>query len=344
MMKIPDIRTSIQQEMRDTFPTVEERVAQFYAMQEYHLGWRDSDLHPTASDPGKLLRPQLALLACQTVGGSLPHALPLAAGLQLIHDFSLIHDDIQDNSDTRRGRTTVWKQWGMAHGINVGDGMFVIAHLALHRMTEAGVPAMLALEIIKRFDQTVLTICEGQYLDLSFEGRLDITEADYLAMISRKTAALIAGAAALGGLVGKASPDNARALFDFGQNLGLAFQIQDDILGIWGKPAITGKPYAADLYQRKVSLPIVHALSHADERDDLAALYQQEQLQDAEIDRILTILDTSGSQGYTEGVAAHYHKEALDALARLQPAATPAADQALATMHAMAGQLVGRQA
>ncbi len=344
MMKIPDIRTTIQQEMRAVFPSVEERVAHFYAMQEYHLGWRDNDLHPTTSDPGKLLRPQLALLACQTVGGSVQHALPLAAGIQLIHDFSLIHDDIQDNSDTRRGRTTVWKHWGIAHGINAGDGMFVIAHLSLHRMSEAGVPALLALEIIKRFDQTILTICEGQYLDLSFEGRLDITEADYLAMISRKTAALIAGAAALGGIVGQASPDNARALFDFGQNLGLAFQIQDDILGIWGNPDVTGKPYAADLYQRKVSLPIVHALSHADERNDLAALYQQEHMDEADVERVLDILEAGGSHGYTEGVAAHYHKEAVDALERIQPAATPAASNAMATIRAMAAQLLGRQA
>src|SRR5215211_6954985 len=237
-----DIRIDIQAAMRAAFPEVQARVAQFYAMQEYQLGWRDEQLAPTHVDPGKLLRPQLTLLACRVAGGDPRRALPLAAGIQLIHDFSLIHDDIEDNSDTRRGRPTVWKLWGLAQGINTGDGMFVVAHLALHQLSQAGTPADVTLEVLKRFDQTILTICEGQFLDLSFEGNLQISEADYLTMISRKTAALSAAAAGLGAIIGGADATTAQALFDFGQNLGLAFQVQDDVLGIWGDPAMTGKP------------------------------------------------------------------------------------------------------
>jgi geranylgeranyl diphosphate synthase type I len=342
-MTITDPRPAIQSAMRAAFPEAEARVAEFYTMQRYQLGWCDADGSPASHDPGKLLRPQLALLACRAVGGSVEHALPLAAGIQLLHDFSLIHDDIEDNSDTRRGRTTVWRQWGLAQGINAGDGMFVVAHLALHRMPEAGVPAPVALEVLRRFDQTILTICEGQFLDLSYEGRLDIGEDDYLAMISRKTAALIAAAAGLGAIVGGATLQSARALFDFGQYLGLAFQIQDDLLGIWGDPEVTGKPRAADLYRRKLSLPVAHALRHAADRDLLARIYRQETVSDADAGAALAVLDGAGSRGYTAGVAESYHREALAALAQVEPQGEAGAE-ALGTIHALTEGLLGREA
>ncbi|MBC8075342.1 MAG: polyprenyl synthetase family protein, partial [Chloroflexales bacterium] len=303
----------------------------------------NADGSAASYDAGKLLRPQLALLACQAVGGAFAQALPLAAGIQLIHDFSLIHDDIEDNSDTRRGRTTVWKQWGLAQGINAGDGMFVVAHLSLHRLADAGVPPAVALEVLRRFDQTILTICEGQFLDLSYEGRLDIGEGDYLAMISRKTAALIAAAAGLGAIVGGASLESAKALFDFGQCLGLAFQIQDDVLGIWGDPEVTGKPRAADLYQRKLSLPVVHALRHADRRDELARVYRQEAVGDADVGLALAILEQAGSRGYTAGVAETYHHEALAALDRVQPAGAEGA-RARDTIREITAGLLDREA
>lgn len=331
----------IQDEMRAAFPAVEQRVARFYAMQEYHLGWRDSDLSPANFDAGKLLRPQLALLGCRVVGGNVHHALPLAAGIQLIHDFSLIHDDIEDNSDTRRGRTTLWKQWGLAQGINAGDGMFVVAHLALHRMSDAGAPPEVVLDVLRRFDQTILRICEGQFLDISFEGDLTIAEDDYLAMIGRKTATLVAASAGLGAIAGGATPQAAQALFTFGESLGLAFQIQDDVLGIWGDPEITGKPRAADIWRRKLSLPVVHALRHADQRDELARIYAQEEVNDSDVTRALEVLDAAGSRTYTERMAAGYHREALDALESLDEGAEP--NVALEHIRAVTVGLLGRQ-
>jgi geranylgeranyl diphosphate synthase type I len=342
-MSASDHRKSIQQAMRAAFPVAEARVAQFYAMQEYHLGWRDIDLQPAAHDSGKLLRPLLVLLACQAVGGNTEQALPLAAGIQLIHDFSLIHDDIEDNSATRRGRITVWKQWGLAQGINTGDGMFVVAHLALHRLTETGLPASVVLEVLRRFDQTILTICEGQFLDLSYEGDLTIDEADYLAMISRKTAALVAAATGLGAMVGGAPAEQAAALFDFGQNLGLAFQVQDDILGVWGDPARTGKPYAADLWQRKLNLPVVHALRHSAEQDALADRYQRTQITETDVTAMLAWLDTAGSRHYAEGVAHHYYQAAVAALDQIRPD-NSAALAAVAELRAMAAGLLQREA
>jgi geranylgeranyl diphosphate synthase type I len=342
-MTQPDVTALIQAEMRAAFPTYEARVADFYAMQEYHLGWRDERLQPANSDPGKLLRPQLVLLACRAAGGDAQQALPVAAAVQLLHDFTLIHDDIEDNSDTRRGRRTVWTIWGLAQGINAGDGMFVIAHLAMYRMRELGVPAERILQVLQRFDETIIRVCEGQYLDLSFEGRLSITTDDYLGMIGRKTAALIAGAAAFGALVAGAAPAVVDDLAAFGQSLGLAFQIEDDILGIWGDPEQTGKPRAADLYRRKVSLPIVHALEHAAANDELAAIYTAGDPDDAAVARCLAILDAAGSRAYCAGIAAEHHYAALAALERI-PAASDADATALATLHAMAESLLGRQA
>lgn len=342
-MQATDFRSAIQQAMRAAFPQTEARVATFYAMQEYHLGWRDTDLQPASFDPGKLLRPQLALLACCAVGGQAETALPLAAGIQLIHDFSLIHDDIEDNSDTRRGRVTVWKQWGLAQGINAGDGMFIIAHLALHRLAETELPPTVILEVLKRFDQTILTICEGQFLDLSFEGKLDISAGDYLAMISRKTAALIACATGLGAIVGGADKESAQALFDFGLNVGLAFQIQDDVLGIWGDPAMTGKPYAADLYRRKVSLPIIHALAHAADRATLAHLYRQTELSASDVTRALAVLDQAGAQDSCERLAETYQQAAFASLQRVNTGPSAPAAAALEQMHALAAKLSRRR-
>ena len=186
--------------------------------------------------------------------------------------------------------------------------------MALHQLAQAGVPAEVTLEVLKRFDQTILTICEGQFLDLSFEGNLAISEADYLTMISRKTAALIAAATGLGAIVGGADAPSAQAMFDYGENVGLAFQIQDDVLGIWGDPELTGKPFAADLYRRKVSLPIIHALHTADRRESLAQLYSQPDIGDSQVRQLLDILDQSGARAHTEGVAEHYHRQALVAL------------------------------
>lgn len=342
MTATQDVRYQIQAEMRTAFPVVEGRLRRFYAMQEYHLGWRNEDLTPADADPGKLIRPQLVLLACAAGGGDPYQALPLAAGIQLLHDFSLIHDDIEDDSAMRRGRRTLWHIWGLAHGINAGDAMFVIAHLAIHRLSERGLPAERVLSILRRFDEIILRICEGQYLDLSFEGDLSITPTDYLTMIGGKTAALIAGAAELGARAAGADGATVAALADFGRAVGLAFQIEDDILGIWGAPEQTGKSFAADLYRRKVSLPVVHALTHSPERERLAALYRQPTLDEAAVMEAMAILDAAGSRAFCAAMANEHHQDAFKALDRLNPA-TAAAAAARDQLRSLTQRLIGRQ-
>ncbi len=313
-LPMPILCQAIQDTMRAAFPDVEARVARFYAMQQYHLGWRDAQLVPTIADPGKMLRPSLVLLACQAVGGRVEQALPLGAGIQLVHDFTLIHDDIQDVSATRRGRDTVWSLWGMPHGITAGDSLFALAHLAVHRLSMVGVPAAVVLEVLQRLDETILAVCEGQYLDCSYEGKLAITEDDYLAMILRKTATLIGAATGLGALVGGADVATVQALYAFGLNLGIAFQIQDDILGIWGDPAVTGKPAAADLYRRKVSLPIIRAVRNTEQGEELACLYRQETITDSDVRQMLAILASTTIRSDLEARVGHMAQATREAL------------------------------
>jgi geranylgeranyl diphosphate synthase type I len=171
--------------------------------------------------------------------------------------------------------------------------MFALAHLAVHRLHPLGVPAKTVLEVLQRLDETILAVCEGQYLDCSYEGNLNITEDDYLAMICRKTATLIGAAVCTGALVGGSDVVTAQALYEFGVNLGIAFQLQDDILGIWGDPEATGKPAAADLYRRKVTLPIIRALRDTEQRETLQNLYRQETISDTDVRRMLAILDNT---------------------------------------------------
>jgi geranylgeranyl diphosphate synthase, type I len=337
---LPNMRQAIQDAMYATFPDGEARVAPIYAMQQYHLGWRDAQLAPATVDPGKLLRPYLVLLACQAVGGRIEQALPLAAGIQLVHDFTLIHDDIQDDSPMRRGRATVWNLWGLAHGITAGDSMFALAHLALQRLSTVDVPPAVTLDVLRRLDETILAVCEGQYLDCSYEGNLNITEEDYLAMIRRKTATLIGAAVCTGALVGGGDVATAEALYDFGVNLGFAFQLQDDILGIWGDPGMTGKPAAADLYRRKVTLPIIRALRESERYGELKALYLQNTITDTDVERMLEILDQTTLRCELEAQVGRMALATRDALEVIPLASTIAAKQAREQLLTAVGALL----
>ncbi len=149
----------------------DEPVADHYNMMRYHLGWADESFHPQSYPTGKRLRPMLCLLACSEVGGDPSQALPAAAGIELLHNFSLIHDDIEDGDEVRRHRPTVWKVWGMPQAINVGDGMFTLAFQAFHRLPARAVAADTALAALELFTETCLALTEGQYLDMSFESR-----------------------------------------------------------------------------------------------------------------------------------------------------------------------------
>lgn len=333
---IDDIRAA----MRAAFPhSADEVLLPYYGMMEYHLGWRNADLQPEMTDPGKLIRPRLVLLACRALGGDAAHALPLAAGLQLLHDFTLIHDDIEDQSVLRRGRPTVWKLWGREIAINVGDGLFAVAHRSLQRLPDVGVEPATALDVLRGFEETILRICEGQHLDMTGEGRFDVDERRYLAMIGGKTAALLGAATGLGARLATDDAAQVTALGSFGEALGLAFQMQDDLLDIWGDPQLTGKPYAADLVQRKMSLPVIHAYIHAlTERATLERIYRQERVGAEDVQALLNILDAAGSRDHVGALMRREHDRAIAALEQIRPVD----HGALAALRSLADSLLDR--
>ncbi|NQU97228.1 MAG: polyprenyl synthetase family protein, partial [Chloroflexi bacterium] len=224
-----------------------------YDTLRYHMGWQDADGRPTATGGGKRLRPTLCLLACEAVGGDRTRALPAAVALEFVHNFSLIHDDVEDGDRYRRHRLTVWAVWDEPTAIAAGNLLLTMGNLAMRRLVDRGVSPHVAAEAARVFTESYLRMMEGQYLDIEFEDRLDITVDDYLDMIARKTGALIEVSLFLGALAG--SSDQAdRSLADglraVGRELGAVFQIRDDILGVWGGEA-TGKPVAADIERRK---------------------------------------------------------------------------------------------
>ncbi len=295
----------------DHAPMGAERLGEYYAMLEYHLGWGPGLAH------GKRLRPLLCLLACTGAGGDWRQALPLAAAIELIHNFSLIHDDIQDNSPLRHGRATVWSRWGAAQAINAGDAMFTLAFLAPHRLTAVGIAPETTLHVLNELKRTCLALTQGQYLDMSFEQRERVTVDEYLAMIEKKTAVLIAAATHLGACLAGVSPERARAFHNYGLSLGLAFQLQDDLLGIWGDPAVTGKSAASDLEKRKKSLPVVYGLERSPE---FAEAYARSHAPEEDVSRLAERLEALGARDYVSDAAHEMTGRARAALTLAAPA------------------------
>ncbi len=333
---LPQIEDDLQQVVR----IPHHSLAPYYGIMRYHLGWVDEELRALQANSGKRLRPMLCLLACEAAGGDPQRALPAASALELVHNFSLVHDDIQDGSPFRRGRRAVWDIWGAAHGINVGDGLFVLARLSLYRLSDRGVPLGRQQAASLVLDQACLALCEGQFFDMSFEEHLDVDLDQYQWMIRHKTAALLAASAQLGAIVATDDPDCIGDYYGFGENLGMAFQIQDDILGTWGDPQMTGKSAATDIRDKKKTLPVVYALNHSDHRAaiQLAQLYAHEGPLDASgIETALELLDGLGARQYSQEMAETFYRQALKSLE--QTGITNAAQSHLCEL---AASLLGR--
>lgn len=310
----------------------------FYGQMEYHFGWRDADLQPAATNPGKLLRPTLVLLACELAAGragqtagqrreAALRAMPAALAVEMVHNFSLIHDDIEDSDEERRHRPTLWRVWGQPQAINTGDGLFALARLTLFDLLDADVPPALVSRLAVVLDRTCLELCEGQHLDMSFEGRHDVSVPMYLAMIERKTAALMDGALQLGARVGGADETLAAQLGAFGRALGLGFQLRDDLLGIWAPRDVLGKTAAGDVRRKKMSLPVIHALeaATAHDRDALRAIYTAAGPADhRQVATVLAVLERTGARERVRQALAEQcdrARSALDTAAGQVPAA-----------------------
>ena len=308
----------IESAMRDLLTGEPSALQGLYGMMRYHLGWEDRDGRAENAPKGKRIRPLLVLLSAQAAGGNPRLALPAAAAVELLHNFSLLHDDIEDRSLTRRHRPAVWSWAGEPQAINTGDAMFVLSHLAMLRLREIGVPAARVLNALQVFDETGLRLTEGQYLDISFETREDVTLADYMLMIAGKTAALLSASAGLGAIIAGAAEYDAYRTFGF--ELGISFQIEDDILGIWGKEAQTGKSTTGDIITRKKTLPVLYALGRPGSAGDkLRSFYgRKAPLTPADVPEILTLLDALDARLYAEHQGLHHADAALAALENIK--------------------------
>lgn len=323
----------VEAEMRAVLSTADAAVAGHYDIMQYHLGWRDPELRPAEAPAGKRIRPMLCMMACAAAGGDPRHAVPAAAGLELLHNFSLIHDDIEDNSMLRRHRPTAWVLFGMPIACNAGDGMFSAAHLAFFRLSRYDVPAERIMAALQRFSETCLALTEGQFLDMSFEGRQDVTSDEYTRMIVGKTGALLAAAPEIGALVAGAPPEIVAAYRRYGAALGRAFQLQDDLLGIWGDEAITGKSAASDILSKKKTLPVLLALADPAAGHRLRAVYARPALTPDDVPAVLALLDEAGAKAATQAAVLAAIAEAHAALAAVQVSAEPEA-------HALLGELL----
>ncbi|MBI2913106.1 MAG: polyprenyl synthetase family protein [Chloroflexi bacterium] len=303
-----------------------------YRMVRYHLGWEDADGRPAEAGGGKALRPSLCLLACQAVGGEWRRALPAAVALELVHNFSLVHDDIQDRDRERRHRPTVWSLWGEGQAINAGDVLLALAHVSLLGLVERGLPPGAVLKAARILDEATLEMVEGQAMDLSFEERLDVGLAAYLEMIEKKTGALFDASLGLGALVGGGDAPLLEAMGRCGRLLGVAFQLRDDMLGVWGAESQTGKEAAADIRRRKKSLPAVYALSHAEGStlEELRSAYSRPELSDGDVSLVLRAMYALEAREYCRGLAEERKTAALAALDAID-FKSPAADELRAT-------------
>ncbi|MCK2244398.1 MULTISPECIES: family 2 encapsulin nanocompartment cargo protein polyprenyl transferase [unclassified Crossiella] len=288
----------------------------------YHLGWADEQGRPRDANGGKAIRPALTLLSALAVGGTAETALPAAVAVELVHNFSLLHDDVLDRDPTRRHRPTAWTVFGVSQAILTGDALLALAFQVLCGSGHPGAARAGAL-----LGATVQALIDGEQADLAFERRPGITVAECLAMSERKTGALMGCACAIGAIFGGADPPVADRMRAFGLDLGVAFQHVDDLLGIWGDPATTGKPVYADLRRRKKSLPVVAALCSATAPGRLLArLYQQDTLSEADLAHAAELIDHARGRAWSQARAAELLSTAARHLRAADAASGPAAE------------------
>lgn len=311
----------LSQHQNSLLPLIESHLERFIESQDfshsqhlkqmirYQMGWEDQGLR------GKRVRPFLVLLTAKAFGGDIEKAMPAALSVEFLHNFTLIHDDIEDQSLVRHNRPTLWKRWGIAQAINAGDALFCLAQLAMLDLAKT-CGASIAVQAAKRLNQTCLHLTRGQHMDIAFETDDSITPQAYLDMIAGKTGALLALCTALGGLTADQDAQKVKLLSEFGSSLGMAFQIRDDILGILGDPVKTGKSVSSDLLTRKKTLPILFGLTQS---QVFSNMWQMEGLGEDQIRQMAALLEECGARPFANQYAENYTNHAFEVLGNLFP-------------------------
>lgn len=325
-------RTLVTAEMR---AVVGDAPDGLFAWMRYHLGWEDASGNPVDASPGKMIRPVGLLLATELCGGDVERALPAAAAIELVHNFSLLHDDVEDRSDRRRDRATLWTFAGEAQAINTGDGMFTLARTAMLNLQDRGASPEQTLRAVRELDEACIRLVHGQYFDISFEERHDVTLDEYITMASGKTAAMFAAPLAIGAIVAGAPESTVEAFRAAGRHIGLGFQMVDDVLGIWGDPAVTGKPVGDDVRSRKMTYPVITALET--NVSGLKSLYAEPFAGEEEIEVISLLIEKGGGRAATEQRA---HEERDRAIALVED--TGIAGDSLDLLISYASAAIGR--
>jgi geranylgeranyl diphosphate synthase type I len=289
----------------------------------YHLGWTEADGRPRSSGGGKAVRPALALLSAELAGAPAEAGVPGAVAVELVHNYSLLHDDVMDGDTERRHRPTVWALWGISTAVLTGDALLA---LAAEVLLESGSPhaAGTARELLA----TTRELVRGQFADLAFETRPTVGLGECLEMADRKTGALLAISSCIGARLAGAPDPVVDALHSYGTHLGTAFQLVDDLLGIWGDPAVTGKPVLADLRTRKKTLPVAYVLcSGGPAGRALAAWYAADRAPGRDSDdvlaRIAELVEDGGGRCWAEAEASRRMRRAEAALDRVSLPAGP---------------------
>lgn len=315
-MQIPlldEIYKSIETELKNAIEKASNpSVLPFAEMMRYHMGWLNNETHP--AQKGKRIRSALLLLITAASGGNWRKALPASAAVELIHNFSLVHDDIQDESTLRRGRLTVWKKWGVAHAINTGDALFILAQLSLLQLKDFD--PEIVIHAGKLLNETCLKLTCGQFMDMDYASRSNPTIEEYWPMATGKTAALISASTQIGSLLGGASKPKQEAYRDFGHYLGIAYQVQDDLLGIWGDSEETGKSIESDLVTGKKSLPILYGLS---KKGPFSNRWMEGSIKPDEVQNLADQLTSEGAKLFTQETADQMTDLALKSLQEADP-------------------------
>ena len=309
-LSLPQMITDVEAEILRLVGDRDASAAGVYAMVRYHLG-----LDGSGAAAGKRMRPLLGLLAYASIAGDYAAALPGAAAVELGHNFSLVHDDIEDGDVERRHRATLWNVYGIPQAINAGDMLFSLSRVALHRLSDLGFSDTKVLRLMRLYDRTCVALCEGQYIDIA-TSETDVMSVDlYFDMIGRKTAALIAASIESGALLATDDEEVIGRYRAFGWDLGLAFQLNDDLLGIWGEEQLTGKE-PTDIARKKKTLPVIYAFEHAEPaaRARLEELYGAADPGPDEVAEIVRILEAAGAREYTRDAARRHRDAALASL------------------------------